>query len=235
MIDTKSIISHLKTLGNPEIAEHSKVFFKTGAGEYAEGDRFLGIRVPVLRKEVKAFQKASLKTLQSCLTNEFHEIRLFALLVLVAQFKKASQEEQTKIYQLYLNNTQFVNNWDLVDSSAPQIVGAHLYDKAREPLIELAQSSDLWQRRIAIIATFFFIKRDDFKDCLQIAKILLKDSHDLIHKAVGWMLREAGKRDKAQETAFLKQHYQQMPRTMLRYAIERFPETERQAFLKGAV
>ena len=233
MTDVKSIVQCLKSMSNQKVAEHSKVFFKTGVGEYAEGDSFLGIRVPVLRKQVKEFRKSSLRSIYSCLKNEFHEIRLFALLSLVDRFKKGSLDERKEIYQHYIQNILYINNWDLVDSSAPHIVGAFLNDKDRKPLYHLAKSDNLWHRRIAIISTHFFIKNDDYQDCFKLSELLLNDTQDLIHKAVGWMLREVGKRSRAEETAFLINHYRKMPRTMLRYAIEHYPEIERKAFLKG--
>lgn len=225
----------LLSLANLEIAEHSQRFFKTGAGEYGEGDQFLGIRVPVLRQQVTRYQKLPNDEVIRLLQSPFHEERLFALLVWVKQFQKAPEEEQANLYSLYLRHTQFINNWALVDSSAYQIVGAFLEEKDRQPIYPLAQSPSLWERRIAMMATFQWIRNHDFEDALAIAKLLLHDKEDLIHKAVGWMLREIGKRDLETEKAFLKAHYQEMPRTMLRYAIEKFPQSERQRYLKGLV
>ncbi len=221
----------LRDLADPVIAEHSQRYFKTGKGEYGEGDKFLGIRIPVLRKLLKQCKTTSLTQTLSLLKSRYHEERLFALLLLVEKFKRADADEKAAIYQAYLNNTKHINNWDLVDSSASQIVGAYLQDKDKIPLYQLAKSNDLWQRRIAVIATVQLIKNKQFDDTLKIASLLLKDKHDLIHKAVGWMLREIGKRDQAVEKAFLDKHGQQMPRTMLRYAIERFPQKERQRYL----
>lgn len=225
----------LKELASPAIATQSQRFFKTGKGEYGEGDQFLGIRVPVLREQAKTFQDTPLNEVQKLLESSFHEERLCALLILVRKFAKGSPDKQARIYTLYLNNTQHINNWDLVDLSAYHIVGPYLEDKDRRPLRDLAQSDSLWERRIAIISTFHFIRNNQFDDTLAIAKQLLNDPEDLIHKAVGWMLREIGKRDLAIEEAFLKDHYQQMPRTMLRYAIEKFPEPKRKQYLKGTV
>jgi len=221
----------LRAQANPAIAEHSQRFFKTGKGEYAEGDKFLGIRVPVLRKQVSKCQANSLKQILNLLKSTFHEERLFALLLLVDKFKHADAAEKTAIYEAYLNNSQYINNWDLVDSSASHIVGAYLQDKDKQPLYQLAKSNHLWQRRIAIIATFHLIRQNQFDDALNISRLLLNDQQDLIHKAVGWMLREIGKRDLSIEKNFLDKHYQQMPRTMLRYAIERFSEKERKHYL----
>jgi len=231
----QKIINHLLNLANPEIAEHSQRFFKTAKGEYGFGDKFLGIRVPVLRQTVKKFKSASVSDAEKLLKSEYHEVRLFALLLLVFRFSKADEVDKTKIYQLYLDNTQYVNNWDLVDSSAHLIVGPYLEDKNRAILNKLAISDSLWERRIAIMSTFHFIKKNQYEDAIRISEELLNDREDLIHKAVGWMLREVGKRDPAVEVAFLKKYYQQMPRTMLRYAIEKFSKEERQKYLSGAV
>ncbi|MEM9805661.1 MAG: DNA alkylation repair protein [Cyanobacteria bacterium P01_D01_bin.56] len=225
----------LKELADPTIAEHSQRFFKTGKGEYGEGDQFLGIRVPVLRAQVKRHQATPLDEIQQLLQSLFHEERLFALLLLVHQFKKGDDATKRAICQLYLNNTDHVNNWDLVDSSAPQIVGVYLETRDRQVLYQLVQSHSLWERRIAIMATFQFIRNHQFEDTLKLSEQLLDDKEDLIHKAVGWMLREIGKRDGAVERDFLTMHYQQVPRTMLRYAIEKFPKEERKAYLAGVV
>ena len=225
----------LRALGDPAIAAHSQGFFKTAKGEYGEGDKFLGIRVPVIRQQVKKFRGLPLDETLRLLCSPFHEERLFALLMLVAMFAKADVASQTEIYNHYLAHTAAINNWDLVDSSASQIVGAFLQGRDSQPLYDLAQSDSLWERRIAIIATFHAIRRDQFVDALKISAILLQDKNDLIHKAVGWVLREIGKRDLAVEEKFLKRHYQKMPRTMLRYAIEKFSEERRQAFLAGHV
>lgn len=229
------IVTYLQKLGNPQIAAHSRKFFRTEKGGYGEGDEFFGIRVPVIRQAVKRFKHLSLQEAEELLHSPIHEVRLFALIFLVNRFGKAHLEERKTIFELYLNNTAFVNNWDLVDLSAPTIVGDYLYEKDRVILYRLANSSLLWERRIAIMATFYFIRRNDFDDTLRLAEILLDDDHDLIHKAVGWMLREVGKRDMETERSLLKKHYRRMPRTMLRYAIEKFPPQERQQFLKGEV
>lgn len=234
-LTAEAVHEQLVSLANPEIAENSQRFFKTGPGEYGEGDQFLGIRVPVLRQQVTQYQQLPNAEVIHLLQSPFHEERLFALLVWVKQFQKAPAEEQAHLYGLYLRHTQYINNWDLVDSSAYQIVGVFLEGKDRQPIYPLAQSQSLWERRIAMIATFQWIRNHDFEDALAIAKLLLQDQEDLIHKAVGWMLREIGKRDLEIEKGFLKVHYQEMPRTMLRYAIEKFPNPERQRYLKGLI
>jgi len=231
----QEIVDHLHSLANPKIAEHSQRFFKTARGEYGYGDKFLGIRVPVIRLSVKKYAATPLSVTKILLQSEYHEIRLFALLLLVQQFSKGSPDEQKRIYSIYLNKTRYINNWDLVDSSAHYIIGSYLEDKDKSILYELSKSSSLWERRIAIMATFYFIKKNQFIDTLQISKQLLSDREDLIHKAVGWMLREIGKRNLATETGFLKSHYKTMPRTMLRYAIEKFSKEERQKYLKGVI
>lgn len=224
----------IRALANPLIAEHSQRFFKTGKGEYGEGDKFLGIRVPKVRSLVKQFKTLSLADILTLLRSSFHEERLCAALLLVQLFEKGDLPTRDAVYKAYLNNTRFINNWDIVDSSAHQIVGGYLHDKKRNKLITLAKSKDLWERRIAIIATYHFIRLNDFEDTLTISKILLKDSRDLIHKAVGWMLREVGNRNIAVERDFLDLHHRDMPRTMLRYAIEKFPEKQRKRYLQTA-
>jgi 3-methyladenine DNA glycosylase AlkD len=207
-------------------------FFKTGPGQYGQGDIFVGVRVPAMRAVCRECRGAGLDAIRILLRSGVHEERSLALLLLVDAFTRADEVSQRAIYDLYLSHTAFINNWDLVDSSAAQIVGGWLRDRSRAPLRKLAKSSSLWERRIAIIATFHFIKRGEFGETFRIADILLDDPHDLIHKAVGWMLREVGKRDGAAERAFLNDRYTRMPRTMLRYAIEKFPEKERQRYLK---
>ena len=223
----------LKTLGDPDIADHSQRYFKTGDGQYGAGDRFLGIRVPVLRKYVKEFRDAPLDEVRKLLHSSWHEERLFALLLLVAKYQKGDDGEKAAVYKLYMDNTRCINNWDLVDSSAPYIVGPYLEAGEKTVLYAFARSDDLWQRRIAMMATFHFIRNGSFGTALELADILLNDKEDLIHKAVGWMLREVGNRDVGAEKAFLKSRYKQMPRTMLRYAIEKFPEEERKRYLQG--
>jgi 3-methyladenine DNA glycosylase AlkD len=229
----QQIQEHLRQFATREKAKILQRFFKTGPGEYGEGDVFLGVVVPDIRKVAKEFQSAPLGEITTLLASSFHEERLLALLMLVQAYAGGDYSLQRKIYRLYLKNTKYINNWDLVDLSAPNIVGAYLLDKSRKPLHAFARSKNLWKRRIAILATFQFIKQNDFDDTLRISKILLLDDHDLLHKAVGWMLREVGKRDMIAEETFLRLHYKKMPRTMLRYAIERFPEGERRKFMDG--
>ncbi len=230
---SEEISTTLRSLASPEIAKHSQRFFKTGKGEYGEGDKFLGIRVPVLRQQAKRFKDISLKETQRLLKSRYHEERLLALLLLVRKFQKGDHLERKAIYNLYLANTPYINNWDLVDSSSHQIVGSYLTHRSRRPVYKLAKSRDLWQRRIAIMSTYHWIKNNDFDDALTISSLLIDDKEDLIHKAVGWMLREIGNRNLAIEKTFLKEHHQKIPRTMLRYAIEKFPERERKKYLSG--
>lgn len=225
----------LRALGDPAIAKHSTRFFKTGKGEYGEGDQFLGIRVPVLRKHARSFQQLSLRDTQQLLHSRFHEERLCALFILVQKYDKGTPAEKQQIFDLYLDNTRYVNGWDLVDSSAHHIVGKQLINSGRSVLYKLVKSESLWERRIAIISTYQFIRALQYRDTLKISKQLLGDKEDLIHKAVGWMLRETGNRNITVEEKFLKRHYKTMPRTMLRYAIEKFPEEKRQAYLKGLI
>mgnify|MGYP001482040413 FL=1 len=225
----------IRKLANKKTAKHSQRFFKTGKGQYGEGDIFLGIRVPVLRKIAKKFRRISLAEVSKLLESKFHEERLLSILMLVNLFKSGDEDDQELIYELYLDKTKFINNWDIVDISAGNIVGAFLFEKDKAPLYRLVFSENLWERRIAIVATFYFIRNDEFDDTLKIAEILFTDKEDLIHKAVGWMLREVGKRVIEIEEEFLEEHYLKMPRTMLRYAIERFPETRRKMYLKGQV
>ncbi len=229
------IRERLRELGDRAIAAHSQRFFKTGPGEYGEGDQFVGVRVPVLRKLAREYKDLPLTAVTKSLRSKIHEERLLALLILIHQFTRGDGALRKKIYELYLANTAFINNWDLVDVSAGPIIGAWLSDRNRKILCRLARSEQLWERRVAIMATFHFIKQNQFDDTLKIARLLLQDDEDLIHKAVGWMLREIGKRDLAVEESFLAEHYKHMPRTMLRYAIERFPVEKRRAYLCGEV
>src|SRR5688572_1445680 len=222
----------LRAAADPSRVEILQRFFRTGPGEYAEGDVFIGVTVPAVRLLVKRFRDAPLEEVDALLQSAVHEARLLALLLMVQTFRSGDDGLRRRIYRLYLSRTRFINNWDLVDSSAPQIVGAWLAERTRTPLTALARSPSLWKRRIAIVATRHFIRPGDLETTFDIADMLLGDSHDLIHKAVGWMLREAGKRDGAAERRFLASRHQRMPRTMLRYAIEKFPEAERRAYLK---
>ena len=230
-----AIRKEIRALGDEKIAEHSQRFFKTGKGEYGEGDRFLGIRVPVIRKQVVRHRTATLKTISGFLASPWHEERLFAVLSLADRFKRGEEAERREIFDLYMANLDRVNNWDLVDGSAHLIVGPWLENRSRQRLHRMARSRDLWTRRVAIMSTYHYIRRGEFDDTLAIARILIDDEQDLIHKATGWMLREVGNRDRKIEEAFLREHYKAMPRTMLRYAIEKFPETRRKAYLAGKV
>lgn len=210
-------------------------FFKTGPGGYAEGDRFLGATVPQVRQLVRWCDELPLAEVKPLVRSAYHEERLLGLLILVRRYQRGSEALREKVYRLYVSHLRWINNWDLIDVTAEHVVGAWLWERDRGFLHECARSRNLWKRRVAILATFHFIKRQQYEDTLRLAKVLLQDEHDLIHKAVGWMLREIGNRDRAVEEAFLREHYRTMPRTMLRYAIEKFPEARRQAYLRGRV
>ncbi len=222
----------LLKLKNPEKAKILSGFFKTGKGQYGEGDIFLGIVVPEQRKVAKKYPNLSLDNLQDLLNSKIHEYRLISLFILISKYQQADDSEKKDIFNFYLKNTKNINNWDLVDLSAPNIVGDYLLDRPKDILYTLARSEHLWEKRISILATFKFIRNNQFDDTLKIAEILLLDKHDLIHKAVGWMLREVGKRDQQVEEEFLKKHLRQMSRTTLRYAIERFEEGKRKGYLR---
>jgi len=235
-VTAAAIRARMRLLADPRVAAQAQRFFKTGPGEYGHGDRFLGIRVPVLRKLSRELRDAPLPATLVLLRSRLHEERLVALFILVDRFARGEPAVREQIYAAYLQHVpRHVNNWDLVDSSAHLIVGAHLESRDRALLYELARSPNLWSRRVAIIATFWFIRRGSFDDTLRVAELLLDDEHDLIHKAVGWMLREVCNRDRAAAERFLARHCARMPRTMLRYAIERLPEKRRRAYLAGAV
>ena len=225
--------ARLRALADEETAAGMRRFFKTGPGQYGEGDRFLGVKAGPLKKLARECRGLSLDEARKLLGSEFHEARMLALLVLVGAFEKGDEAVRQAVYELYLANTARVNNWDLVDASAPAIVGGYLAERGRGPLTRLAGSPSLWERRVAIVATLFFIRRGDFADTLRLAGLLLGDREDLIHKAAGWMLREVGKRDQAVLEGFLATHCRRMPRTMLRYAIERLPEEKRRQYLRG--
>ena len=231
----QQILSRIKSLGDPQRAKNLQWFFKTGPGEYGEGDLFAGLRVPEIRKLAKEFQSLPLSSAVHLLRSPIHEARLLALLIMVRAYQGGDPLQKEKIYRAYLKNTRFINNWDLVDLSAHHIVGAYLCNKSHAPLVTLAASDLIWERRISILSTFHFIRKGRFATALSIAQRLLQDQEDLIHKAVGWMLREIGNRDQKAEESFLKTHYKTMPRTMLRYAIEKFPEDLRQKYLKGKI
>jgi 3-methyladenine DNA glycosylase AlkD len=228
-----SILSELERREDPARAAILSRFFKTGPGEYGEGDRFRGIRVPVLRQLAKAHAALGRAEVEALLHAAWHEDRMVALLILMRQYARAGARERGGIFRFYLGNTRGINSWDLVDVSAPHIVGAHLLERPRGMLRRLAASPILWERRIAMVATFAFIRRGQFDDTLAIAHRLLADPEELIHKACGWMLREVGKRDRGALEAFLAANGRAMPRTMLRYAIERFPEALRRRCLSG--
>lgn len=221
------MIDEIKQYADPKIAQHSAKFFKTQKGEYGEGDKFLGIRVPTLRQLSRKYRAIKSEDALLLLRNEYHEIRLLALFILTFHFEKAPQ----KIYTLYVQNTIYINNWDLVDSSAHKIVGRFLMDKERAVLYRLIDSANLWERRIALIATFWFIKHNELNDTLALCKRVLDDKEDLIHKASGWMLREVGKKDRATLEDFLQKHHKIMPRVMLRYALEKFSKAERHVYM----
>lgn len=225
----------VKDHSNKELGIFLQRFFKTGKGEYGEGDIFAGIKVPVSRKIANQFKDLTFQDLQKIIKSKIHEERLIALFILVARYKKGSLKEREQIFNFYLKNIRYVNNWDLVDLSAEKIIGAFLIDKDKSLLFDLVKSSNVWERRIAIMSTFHFIKAHQFAATLKISEMLLKDKHDLIHKAAGWMLREIGKRNIEAEELFLQKYYHDMPRTMLRYAIEKFPENKRLDYLKGNI
>ena len=244
----------IHSLANPHKALILQRFFKTGKGEYGEGDVFLGLTVPQVRSIARQFKDLSLKEIKQLLHSKIHEERLLALAIMVNRFKKADEKIQKEIFDVYLANTKWINNWDLVDSSAEYVVGGYLLktisftpsppnplsgrggNNGFEILTKLAKSKLVWDRRIAMMATFHFIKNKKYEETFWIAKLLLHDEHDLIHKAVGWMLREVGKRISEEvEERFLKMYYKEMPRTILRYAIERFDEKKRRKYLAGLV
>lgn len=223
--------TRLKSLASPAAATAATRFFKTGPGEYGEGDTFIGITVPTLRTVSRSFRALPLDEIRSLLNSPVHEERHLALLVLVLQVAKGDEAHRKRVYDLYLGNTPFVNNWDLVDCSAPQVVGGHLLTRPKEPLYTLVRSKSLWERRIAVVSTQHFIRHGEFADTLAVSELLLRDTEDLIHKATGWTLREVGKKDQSALEGFLDRHAAVMPRTMLRYAVEKFPPDRRRAYL----
>jgi len=231
MSDYEQIIADFRKQADPEHASRLQGFFKTGKGEYGEGDVFLGLRVPDQRKIAKKYRELPIPDVLRLIQSGIHEHRLFALFILTEQFNRGDEEVRRQIVELYLRNTAYVNNWDIVDSSAHKILGAWLIDKPRDVLYTLAESESLWEKRISIISTFAFINKGDFEDALALAEKLVSDEHDLIHKASGWVIREVGKKDQQALEGFLLRHYKTMPRTMLRYAIERLPEDRRKFFM----
>ena len=232
-MQAKDVRKELQSLADPEKAAVLQRFFKTGPGQYGEGDVFLGVIVPESRRVAKKFSQLPLGEVRELLYSGVHEERLVALLILVQKYSSAPGREKGEVVRFYLDNIGQVNNWDLVDLSAPSILGAHLMDRDRVVLRRMASSESVWERRIAVMSTFHFIRNGEFGDALKIAEMLLQDEHDLIHKAAGWMLREVGKRDVAVEEAFLEKHCKAMPRTMLRYAVERLPERKRRRYMKS--
>jgi len=233
MVTAAAIRAKLRRLGDARHAKTLQWFFKTGKGGYGEGDRFLGIRVPRLRACVRACGALELPVLLQLLRSPVHDERMFALLGMVRRFRAGAPRERHAIYRSYLAHTRYVNNWDLVDASAPAIVGEWLATRSRAPLYRLARSASLWERRVAIVATHAFIRRGESRDTLRLAAMLLDDAHELMHKATGWMLREVGKRaSRPALERFLDRHAPRMPRTMLRYAIEHFPKARRSRYLR---
>ena len=232
MSPLRELLQDLENLKNPKKAKTLSGFFKTGNGQYGEGDVFLGISVPDQRAAAKKHLSLNFQELNSLLKSKIHEHRLTALLILAEKYRKSGMDTKKKILDFYFKNMKYVNNWDLVDSTADKIVGSYLADKNKSVLYRLTKSKNVWERRISIISTFYFIRNNKFGDTLRISELLLHDRHDLIHKAVGWMLREIGKRDQYAEERFLRKHCKEMPRTMLRYAIERFDEKKRMSYLK---
>jgi 3-methyladenine DNA glycosylase AlkD len=229
----EDIRTKLESLADPERAKKLASFFKTKKGEYGEGDVFMGIVFSDLKNLAREHREISLFDLKKLLKSKIHEKRSLALAILVDKYRR--EDNKKKIVDFYLKNLESINNWDLVDGSAYKILGDYLINRDKKILYQLAQSNNLWKKRIAIVSSFAFIRIKQFEDCLKISKILLRDKHDLIHKAVGWMLREVGKRDLKIEEKFLKKHYKKMPRTMLRYSIERFEEKKRKAYIEGRI
>jgi len=232
-MNIEQILNELKNFSDKKLADHHAKFFKTGKGEYAEGDLFYGIKVPEVRKiSNKYFKNIDLNEIDILIKNPFHEARLTAILMLVLKYPKSSFEEKEKIYNLYLNNVNYINNWDLVDISAQYVVGPFLFKNNPQKLLELAESDHLWSQRISILATFYFIRQGEYSQTIELAKLFLNHNHDLMHKATGWMLREVGKRDINVLYSFLDKFHKVMPRTMLRYSIEKIPKEKRSIYMK---
>jgi len=226
----------IRELADTEIAKNSLRFFKTDKGQYGFGDIFLGVRAPKIRLIAKKYIDISIADMKILIQSKYHEERFLGLIILVNKYSKTKDKKTiNQLYKIYISSFKYINNWDLVDVTCPHVTGKYLIDKDRSILYKWAKSDDLWTKRIAMVSTFSFIRQNDLEDTFKIAEILLQDKHDLIHKAVGWMLREAGKRDLEKEEIFLKKYYRDMPRTMLRYAIEKFPESKRQDYLKGTI
>jgi len=231
IINAVSVKRELKESANPEKAKAFARYFKTGRGEYGEGDKFIGLMSAGIGEMIRKYKGLPLSEIKKLLEDEIHECRSIALGILCDLYRRGENKEKKIIVDFYLKNLKRVNNWDLVDGSAPSILGNFLLDKNKKILYKLVKSKNLWERRIAIMATFAFIKINQFDDTFKIAEILLNNKEDLIHKAVGWMLREVGKKDQKEEEKFLKKYAKTMPRTMLRYAIERFPQEKRKYYL----
>ncbi|MBR9675623.1 DNA alkylation repair protein [Candidatus Woesearchaeota archaeon] len=228
----EKIVNELEDQSDEERKHSSKWFFKTGPGEYGEGDVFIGLTMPQIRKTAKKYKETGFEDVKKLISNKVHEYRMTGYLILTYKYEKADDDLRREIYEFYIKNRNGLNNWDLIDVTTPKIVGLFLLDKDRSILYEFAKSNDLWEKRIAVLSTFTFIKNGEFEDAIKISEILLKDSHDLIHKAVGWMLREIGKKDEKRLTNFLDKYATKMPRTMLRYSIEKFEENKRLYYLK---
>ena len=224
-------LRRMQVFADPKRAAALQRFFKTGPGEYGEGDRFMGLTLPQIRGLLADYRELPLRQVERLLDSPWHEARTLAVALLAARYPRAVAADQTAIYRLYLRRTDRVNNWDLVDISAPQVVGGHLMDRSRAPLRRLARSGSVWERRIAMVATAWFIRNGEFGDTLALARLLFDDRHDLIHKATGWMLREVGKRDERVLRRFLDRNAGRLPRTALRYAIERLPPATRRRYL----
>ncbi len=232
MSTATDVQTELNKFENPTESEFLPRFFKTKEGQYGHGDIFIGLRVPLTRKIAANYKELSLSEIKKLLQSPIHEHRLCALIIMTNQAKKADAAHKKALYDLYVSQTKFVNNWDLVDTSCRDIVGGYLQNKSREPLYKLAKSSDLWERRIAMVSTWQFIRGGDLHDTFKIAEMLLGDTHDLIHKAVGWMLREAGKKDEAALKEFLDEHTHEMPRTALRYSLERLHSGDKMHYMR---
>jgi 3-methyladenine DNA glycosylase AlkD len=233
ILTAKELLKELQSIADSTRASLLQWFFQTKPGQYGEGDVFLGIYVPKQRLLVSAYWRMPLDEVEKLLQSKYHEARFCGQQILVKKYAKAKDDAIERIYDLLIKNLPSLNNWDLVDCTVPKTIGAHLYSRSRQQLFKWAKSRDLWQRRISIISTMWFIREGDYSDTLKLAEILLHDKHDLIHKAVGWTLREVGKKSFMTEKKFLDKHYKTMPRTALRYAIEKFPEILRQNYLKG--
>ena|ERR1035437_6911523 len=230
-MSVEDLQKQLRLFADVEKATLLQRFFKTGKGEYGEGDIFLGVMVPYTRKVAKKFTDLTLPEIKELLYSKIHEERLCAFILLEEKYRKADEAGRKKVFDFYIKNAKQANSWDLVDLFAPKIAGDYLMNKDKSILYKFAVSKNLWEKRISILSTFWFIKYNKFKDSFKIAEILMNDKHDLMHKAVGWMLREIGKRNLAKEEKFLRKYYKNMPRTMLRYAIEKFPEDKRKQYL----